>query len=765
MIPQKKENDAVIARIKLNNCTPFQQAEVSDCKKVNFIFGANGSGKSTISSFLAGIPDSRYSSSTIEWVGETHEKIEVYNKAFRIANLQQDMPGIFTLGSATIDDIRALEGLKLELNQKTSAWEGLCKSYRDKESEKSIRENQFKEDAWLQILKGNEADFRKAFEGLRNSKDNFVKELKKRISETSGHRGTVCKREELLQRAQTLYASKPERLNKFTLNLEELLENIEDICNDEIWSIVISGSADVDIAALINELGNLSWIGRGLQYLRSGSKVCPFCQQETITDEFRQQLESFFDTEYKQKTERLAMLQREYHSFAKQVIDAVITAVQNKDDSVKTGQLNLDVYEAKTALLQAAFDANEKKIEEKITAPEKKVAIADVSDFVAEIVKLLNEANAIIDVHNDLVDKRDTEEIALRDDVWATCIHEADGLIKIYQRDISNIDKALVGIKRNLDAAKTIVDKLNADDEEKGKNITSVQPTIDEINRSLNAYGFTNFSIQPADGRENYYCIKRDDGTLATNTLSEGEETFLTFLYFMQKAKGSTDQARVSEKKIIVLDDPISSLDSTILYIVGAIVKDLSKNIRAGKGDITQLFVLTHNVFFHKEASFIGGRTKRLGDVNYWIVRKNNGVAEINAYGNKNPISTSYELLWQELKDNSKASLVSVQNIMRRIIENYFGMLGTKRDDYLVEQFESTEDKMIAKSLLYWINDGSHSIPDDLFIDHYTDAISRYKKVFKDLFEKSNHLPHYNMMMGIQDGSDEIVKGDVPTSP
>lgn len=753
----------MIKGIKLNNCTPYQQAEVSDCKRVNFIFGANGSGKSTISSFLAGIPDSRYSSSTIEWVGEMHEKIEVYNKAFRIANLQQDIPGIFTLGSATIDDIRALEELKAKLEQKTRVWESHCNSYRNKDAEKPVRESQFKEDAWLQILKGNEADFQKAFEGLRNSKERFVTELKKRFLGIPGHRGTVCKREELLKRAQTLYASKPERRNKFTINLEKLLKNIDDICSDEIWNIVIAGSKDVDIASLINELGNSSWIGQGRQYLRFGSKVCPFCQQETITDEFRQQLDSFFDTEYKQKTDRLTMLLLEYQSYAKQVIDAVITAVQDKDDSVKTGQLNLEVYEAKIALLKAAFDANEKKIGEKITEPGKKVTITDVSDLVAEIVKLLDEANAIIDTHNDLVDKRDTEEIALRDDVWATCIHKADVLIKAYQRDISNIDKALAGIKKARDAAKTEVDKLKADVEEKGKNITSVQPTIDEINRSLKAYGFTNFSIQPADGRENYYCIKRDDGTLATNTLSEGEETFLTFLYFMQKAKGSTEQARVADKKIIVLDDPISSLDSTILYIVGAIVKDLSKKIRAGEGDVTQLFVLTHNVFFHKEASFIDGRTKELGDVNYWIVRKNDGVAEINAYGMKNPISTSYELLWQELKDNNSASLVSVQNTMRRIIENYFGMLGGRRDDYLVEQFESAEDKMIARSLLYWINDGSHSIPDDLFIDPYTDAIPRYKKVFKDLFEKSNHLPHYNMMMGIQDGSDEIVEEDVPT--
>ena len=168
-------------------------------------------------------------------------------------------------------------------------------------------------------------------------------------------------------------------------------------------------------------------------------------------------------------------------------------------------------------------------------------------------------------------------------------------------------------------------------------------------------------------------------------------------------------------------------------------------------GDVTQLFVLTHNVFFHKEASFIDGRTASRSDVHYWIVRKNDGITTVCPYGTENPISTSYELLWKELKDDTNVSLISIQNTMRRIIENYFNMLGRKRDQYLVEQFDSTEDKMICRSLLYWINDGSHSIPDDLFIDSYTDAVPRYKNVFRQIFDKSGNLAHYNMMMGVVD--------------
>ena len=65
---------------------------------------------------------------------------------------------------------------------------------------------------------------------------------------------------------------------------------------------------------------------------------------------------------------------------------------------------------------------------------------------------------------------------------------------------------------------------------------------------------------------------------------------------------------------------------------------------------------------------------------------------------------------------------------------------------------------MIARSLLYWINDVSHSIPDDLFIDSQTDNVQRYKKVFRVLFDKSGHLAHYNMMMQIDASVDDTDK-------
>ena len=347
-----------------------------------------------------------------------------------------------------------------------------------------------------------------------------------------------------------------------------------------------------------------------------------------------------------------------------------------------------------------------------------------------------------------MVDNYTAEKNALISDIWTFLMDENEALITGYLNDIDSFNKAKKGIQKGIDDCKQQLDDLDNKIVEAGKNITSVQPTVDEINRSLKSYGFTNFKIVPSSIQANAYQIQRMDGTLVSNTLSEGEETFISFLYFLQLSKGSVDVSKVSNQKILVLDDPVCSLDSTVLYIVSSLVKALIKDIRKDSSDVKQIFILTHNVFFHKETAFINQRTEKCNDINYWIISKDNNISTIKAYKENNPIKTSYELLWQELKNNTNASLVTTQNIMRRILENYFSILGKTKDDTIVDSFSTIEEKIICRSLFSWINYGSHTIPDDLYIDSYTDSIERYKQIFKDIFIKMGHNAHYKMMMG-----------------
>lgn len=87
---------------------------------------------------------------------------------------------------------------------------------------------------------------------------------------------------------------------------------------------------------------------------------------------------------------------------------------------------------------------------------------------------------------------------------------------------------------------------------------------------------------------------------------------------------------------------------------------------------------------------------------------------------------------------------------MRRILENYFKILGKFKDDDLISKFKDVESQRICRSLLCWINDGSHCMPDDLFVECAMDTIDKYNDVFSSIFDNMGQIEHYNMMMGVK---------------
>ncbi len=362
---------------------------------------------------------------------------------------------------------------------------------------------------------------------------------------------------------------------------------------------------------------------------------------------------------------------------------------------------------------------------------------------------MIVESNKRIAEHNRIVADLQGEKKKLIECLWEFFIEEQRTFISTYWTEHNNLLNAIYGITKKCGSLKKCIQDLDNEIVEAEKNITSVQPTIDEINRSLTAYGFSGFRIVPSLEQKNFYQIQREDGTLVSSTLSEGEETFITFLYFMQMCKGANNVSKLSSKRIMVIDDPICSLDSNVLFIVSVILKDLISKIQKNESDVEQLFILTHNVYFHRETSYINGRPEERNWVHFWILRKEDNISNLKSYRTVNPINSSYELLWRELREDTATSIITLQNVMRRILENYFALLGNKRDDTLIKSFNSIEEQMICESLLTWINDGSHTISDDLFVDGYSDIIQKYKNVFHQIFIKMGHEAHYNMMMRV----------------
>lgn len=735
----------MIEAITLKNCATYPSVgtSIENCQKVNFFYGPNGSGKSTISNFLYNPTGSQYRECEIEWENNTAVDVVVYNRDFRVKNFKENIAGVFTLGQATIEDIQALEGMKEQRTKKNEDYTTRSNTLQRKVQEEVAYKASFRDTVWERILKPNEADFQEAFSGFRNNKERFRDEVLRRyaISHTSSEA-----RDSLLLRAKTLFAQKPEKCAIISFSIDDVVDRLAEIETSTIWSKVIVGNKDLPIGRLIDVLDNADWVNQGRKHLREDG-ICPFCQKQTITDELKKQLDAFFSGEYEQDVNLIKQFISQYGAYTDELLRRINT-FRTSLGSYPAAGIEASKIDSIIELLNGYFSKNKAEMLIKEKEPGRIISLTEIAATISSMKQLVIDGNAAVTKHNEMVDNYTSEKNALVADIWAFLMDENEALIAGYLNDIETFAKAKKGIQKGIDVCKQQLDELDEKIVDAGKNITSVQPTVDEINRSLKSYGFTNFQIVPSPVQTNAYQIQRMDGTLATNTLSEGEETFISFLYFLQFAKGSVDATKVSNRKVLVLDDPICSLDSTVLYIVSSLVKGLIKDVREGNSDVEQIFVLTHNVFFHKETAFIDRRTEVCNDIHFWIISKDNNISSIRAYERNNPIKTSYELLWEELKSNTNASLITTQNIMRRILENYFSILGKAKDDTIVDSFSTIEEKMICRSLLSWINDGSHTIPDDLYIDSYTDSIDRYKQIFKEVFVKMGHEAHYKMMMG-----------------
>ncbi|AOT05759.1 hypothetical protein ASPU41_20110 (plasmid) [Arthrobacter sp. U41] len=89
-----------------------------------------------------------------------------------------------------------------------------------------------------------------------------------------------------------------------------------------------------------------------------------------------------------------------------------------------------------------------------------------------------------------------------------------------------------------------------------------------------------------------------------------------------------------------------------------------------------------------------------------------------------------------------------LQNILRRILETYFNVLGGVDNSSIIEKFKG-EDQAVCRALFSWINAGSHAIFDDLDYSPTATTIETNLSVFRRIFEAQNQEGHYLMMMGL----------------
>ena len=169
----------MIEEISIKNVATYndQGVQLSNLKKINFIYGANGCGKTTISNFVHDSSDPKFSSCSLTWQNNLPLKVLAYNKEFRVRNFGKGkLNGVFTLGEATAEQIKEIEKKSEEL--KAIKADGIQKreTLDKQKKEKENLENDFKESTWTKVYKKNETAFKEAFQGSMQ-KETFKNKL------------------------------------------------------------------------------------------------------------------------------------------------------------------------------------------------------------------------------------------------------------------------------------------------------------------------------------------------------------------------------------------------------------------------------------------------------------------------------------------------------------------------------------------------------------------------------------------------------------
>jgi wobble nucleotide-excising tRNase len=272
----------------------------------------------------------------------------------------------------------------------------------------------------------------------------------------------------------------------------------------------------------------------------------------------------------------------------------------------------------------------------------------------------------------------------------------------------------------------------------KESSAAAMQPTIERVNHELQALGYTGFRIQASTKQPFFFQIEREDGTLVEETLSEGEQTIITYLYYMQLIEG---------KKVAVIDDPMSSLDYDAIEVVSTLTNELIGKARSGKEDLEQVIVMTHNTTFHQSLSVRQPRR----NTHYWKLYKTKGVSRVKACRQENPVKSEYKELWLKLiEENENHCCLVMPNLMRRIIETYFVSYGgyKKSELFAGKYCKNEEDRVAVKALAKWFDEGSHGVKDNMYGVNGEMMCERWMEGFRCLFEKMGQLEHYRMMMG-----------------
>ncbi|UOR46644.1 AAA family ATPase [Helicobacter pylori] len=596
--------------------------EMGEFKNYNVIFGNNGCGKTSLTrAFELLIPKNNHiekyrtistaESPSIEFecedgsykiepngnIGVPSFKVEIYNSDF----LHNNMPFNSEFGLKKLDDgVIILESSVLgeetkEINQ--------LKNCREKVEK---RQKKIKDENDTETLSAEQESVIKKY-------DEEIEKIRKEVtSKTIQIAPNEIKINNICEVSKNKFKYQEDVLTNLKKDFDELNETMKEFDDlkemespkdyqtikvklESLFSFDIdkeAGQVSKEIKEHISKVGR-EFIEKGIELQKEMSdNACPFCKQEIINN-IIQAYTSYFNKSIEQfKQDSLEVSGTLKKILEQWNIKEILQSFERfepfmkKDFSTNKESLKNALEQIKVLLekLQKEVDKKEGvENKEKFQEIDKKL-----SENYEKLQKCVGETRNILNQKKEQKKKLEKLKKDLK-----------EARIKKAKHDSYDSQKSKEEAKRKLSVLNCRHERLNRLLEKIDKKLKELydqkRPDIETINNYLKALNLPKYSLD-----KDYRIVLNSDAlenSEAKIILSDGEKTTLAFAYFLARLKLFYKKEDL-KKLVVVIDDPISSLDEQRIYNTTCLVAKINQELAREKLSKAQVFVLTHNHTF-----------------------------------------------------------------------------------------------------------------------------------------------------------------------
>ena len=707
-------------KIDLSNEELFYEDGINFDKNLNFVFGKNGTGKSTLAKLLKEQGKVDYDVRVFQGFENTVGENNRLNAVILGEENNEIAQEIEVKKEAIKKREEKKDEINLELKEPKDNSENLWKKFEE------IKRNVNQKNTQIQDFYTNSAAKIKKMTDPQISKTTYNKNdfiLEKKNAKLLGEADIEYFKNLIKTEVKTA-----QEIEFPSINLQNELEKINSILGKKV-------EEKVRIKRLENNEEKRDFAKKGLHLHKIG-EICSFCGNIIKKEEYEKLEKYFLADDVKEFQIKIETTKNSYQQIVEKIKNVKFDKNNFYPNNIEKLTQIIEEYEIIKEKIIKVFELFLKKLEKKdIFKENEKISIDNIS---LNFNKISEEYDDLVKGNNssNLSEEKEKAKTNLRYHFIKLALDEFDEKTKLYElrilkekkeeykTEIENKENEIIKINNEIKNLNLEIIKLEA----KTKNEKKLVGNINKKIKNYTSFELIHKEDIEGKGFYNVKCLRTDEDRDITQ-ISTGEKNIIALLYFIEKLNEINELE--TRNKLIVFDDPMNSNDDTMQYLIIEELQNLIKNL--DKND--KFIIMTHNIHFYINLKY---RKDNYNNNTFIRLVSDSKKSKIKYIKNKDEdFKTNYKSLWNEISilfalpycDINPAILL---NPIRRIIETYVNFNGLEQSDFL--------SKVEGAKKFFDVN--SHSI-DDLEADLNGKSKENIIEIFKECFEKNNSIEHF----------------------